>query len=131
VGIAGAIVNTAVLALLTWRLGWSITAASAVATEVAIVNNYLLNDRFTFTSETSGTGRFLRFNAVALGGLLITVAAVSVLSGLLGVPLLLANAVALVLAVTWNFTGSVRWAWADRAASGHPVPTPMLASSST
>lgn len=113
VGVSGAVVNTVVLALLHSGLHWPVAAASALATEVAIVNNYLLNDRFTFAAGGATPQRFVRFNLVALGGLAITVATVTALTARTATPVVVANGVGMVLAVAWNFLASVRWTWAD------------------
>src|SRR5690242_2064109 len=76
VGLSGVAVNTAVLWALVHGGHLSIVLASVLATETAILNNFMFNDRWTFR----GAGhrrpfgqRLLTFNGVALGGMAITV----------------------------------------------------------
>ena len=59
VGLSGAAVNTGILWGLVWGLGLPVLLASALATEAAILSNFLLNDRWTFRTAAH-QGRLLR-----------------------------------------------------------------------
>lgn len=128
VGFAGAVVNTVALSLLHGALHWPVAVASALATEIAIVHNYLLNDRLTFASDGVTARRFLRYNLVALAGLAVTVATVTLLTAHTALPVIVANGAGMALAVAWNFAASVRWAWAP---DGERRETPRLASAAS
>jgi putative flippase GtrA len=118
VGGTGVGVNTVVLFLLHQLAGLPVVVASAVAVEVAIVSNYLLNDRWTFNHHRPSLRRFAQFNVVSLGGLLLTTTAVWVLTTALGLHYLLANFVGIGLATSWNFAANVYWTWgAERRAA--------------
>src|SRR3954453_10149928 len=72
VGVSGIVVNSAILWVLVKEFGLPLLPASMLATEVAIISNFLLNDRWTFRHASqahSAVQRFLRFNGVALGGM--------------------------------------------------------------
>jgi len=74
VGASGPAVNTLLLSVLVQVGGWNPIVAATVATEVAILSNFALNDRWTFSEAQPGTPwveRAARYNAVALGGLAI------------------------------------------------------------
>jgi len=111
VGAAGVAVNSIVLFALHQLGGLPVAVASAVAVEVAIVNNYLLNNRWTFGEMRLSLGRFLQFNTVSLGGLLLTTSTVWLLTTTFGVQYLAANLVGIGFATAWNFIANVRWTW--------------------
>lgn len=123
IGGVGAVINTLLLVLL--HDGWRcpVVAASAVATETAVLHNYMLNERFTFRCAPT-LSRALRFNVVSLGGMAITVGVVTVLTATTTMGVVLANGVAMALALAWNFLANMRWTWgavAVRAATAAAV----------
>ena len=70
VGASGTVVNTLLLWLLHSVLGVHYLLAAAIATECAIVHNFVANDRLTFAhrrTHASVTARFARFQVVSLG----------------------------------------------------------------
>lgn len=79
VGAAGTLVNLIVLRLLFGALELGFTRSSAIATEVAILSNYLGNELWTFHHRRLHWGRLVRFNTVALAGLAVTVISATVL----------------------------------------------------
>lgn len=114
VGISGIVVNTAVLWMLVHMAGFAVPLASVFATETAIISNFLLNDRWTFRKTASRHPiwlRFLRFNGVALGGMLITVTTLTFLTHALDLHLLIANILAVGAATVWNYVVNTRWTW--------------------
>lgn len=117
VGGSGVIVNSALLYLLHDRMGLELIVASILATEVAIINNFFWNNRFTFHKPNVRLWRLLRFNLVSLGGLLITTGILTYLTNNYGIYFLLANLVAIGVATFWNFFANFAWTW-GRKASG-------------
>ena len=113
VGATGVVLNTLVLMALTRWAGLAEWQASPLASEAAIIGNFLLNDAWTFRDARagSGLGRLLRYNGVALGGMAVTVVALSLLTRLLGVDLLPANLAAVACATAWNYCANSRWTW--------------------
>nr|WP_232546841.1 GtrA family protein [Streptomyces antimycoticus] len=73
VGGGGVLVNTVVLFVLYHWVGLPLLSASAIAVELAVVHNYLLNDRWTFAVGTPSLRRFIKFNISVLGGLGVNV----------------------------------------------------------
>lgn len=73
VGGLGVVVNLSVLALMRW-MGCSDTVASAIAIEISIISNFVLNERWTFqarVAEHQGRGwgrRMWRFQLVSSVG---------------------------------------------------------------
>lgn len=113
VGTAGLVVNTVALFALH---GWArlpVPLASALAVELAIGHNFLLNDWWTFAVRRPSLRRFAKFNVSALGGLACNVIAVWGLVSL-GTHLVLANVIGVAVGFLINFVVSAGWVWAQR-----------------
>ncbi len=113
VGLSGIVVNSAILWTLVRELHLAVLLGSVLATEAAILSNFLLNDRWTFrgVSERSFTQRLLRFNGVALGGMAITAGILTALASYTHLHLLIANVLAVGAATGWNYVVNSRWTW--------------------
>ena len=117
VGLSGVVVNTSVLWALLRAVHLPVLLASAVATEIAILSNFALNDCWTFHAVRQHPFliRLLRFNGVSLGGLSITALLLTLLTSYSGLHLLLANLLAIGGAMTWNYVVNSRWTWRDKS----------------
>lgn len=113
VGFTGVVVNTLALFVLIKGLGLAEWQASPFASELAILGNFLLNDSWTFRNNRVGStvGRLLRYNSVALGGMLITAVLLTLLTRQFGVSLLFANLLAIACATAWNYLLNSLWTW--------------------
>lgn len=115
VGVSGIVVNSIVLALLVQVGHLRPAVAGAMATEVAIFSNFALHDRWTFRDARTGgrwPWRAVRYNLSALGGLLITVAVLTVLTNGLHLFYLIGNVFAVGAGCLCNYVLSSRFAWA-------------------
>jgi len=72
VGASGTIVNLSIVALLKYVIGVIHEVAAAVGIEVSIVNNFILNDMWTFRGRRRGSRfvRLLKFHASSFAGIL-------------------------------------------------------------
>lgn len=114
VGGTGVLVNTGVLALLVEVGGLAPILAAGIATETAILSNFVLNDAWTFRDVGRRSSRLvsaLRYNAYALGGLVITLATLAALTRFTGLHYLVANLFAIGAAMLWNYAANARWTW--------------------
>ncbi|MDB5058638.1 MAG: hypothetical protein JWO59_2110 [Chloroflexi bacterium] len=114
VGTCGVAVNTVTLFLLVNMGHLNKLIAAAIATEVTIVTNFIMNDVWTFRgvhSRLSWPERLLRYNAVALGGMLITLAVLAMLTLWVGLHYLVANLIAIATATIWNYVVNFRLTW--------------------
>ncbi|HEY2593241.1 MAG TPA: GtrA family protein [Chloroflexota bacterium] len=114
VGLIGVAVNSALLWLLTDRVHLYYLASSVVATEVAILSNFALNQRWTFASINDGrpwVEKLMKFNVVSFSGLVVTVSILFVLKQFAGLNYLVANTLAVGTAATWNYAANRRWTW--------------------
>jgi putative flippase GtrA len=120
VGASGIVVNSAILWVFVRELHLAVTLGSLIATEAAILSNFLLNDRWTFrdANERSLGGRLLRFNGVALGGVAITAGVLTALTSYTHLHLLIANLLAVGAATFWNYAVNSRWTWRQGTGDG-------------
>lgn len=113
VGASGYLINLAVFALLAGYLGIHHLLAAVGAFAVAVTSNFLWNRRWTF-GPGAGPAHFqaARFFAVSLAalGLNLVVLQALVASGLVGD--LTAQAIAVAVAMPFNFLGNKLWTFA-------------------
>jgi putative flippase GtrA len=114
VGGGGVLVNSAALFALYHWAGLPLLVASGIAVELAVVHNFLLNDRWTFALPTPSAGRFVKFNISVLGGLAVNVVLVWSLVRTV-MHLLLANCLGISAAFAVNFAASTGWVWGRRS----------------
>jgi putative flippase GtrA len=113
VGGSGYLINLAVFAALTGNLGVHHLIAAVGAFAVAFTNNFLFNRHWTFAARGGHAGfQAMRFLAVSLASLAINLMALEVL--LVGTSLgeLFAQAIAVALAMPFNFLGNKLWTFA-------------------
>jgi putative flippase GtrA len=125
VGASGAVVNLGALWLLAGVLRMGDVAASALAIEVSIIWNYLLNDAFTYRDRNAGAQagfvrRMLRYNLVSLVGLAAQLGTFVAIQALvvhaldreaLGALRYLAQCAGIALAASWSFLGNLHFTW--------------------
>jgi dolichol-phosphate mannosyltransferase len=113
VGGTGVVLNNAALYTFYQLLRLPLVVASALAVVLAIGNNYVLNDRWTFRRprQTPSLHRFVQFCVVSLGGLAITTLTLWTLVAFLNVQYLVANAIGISLATGSNFLVNLNWTW--------------------
>jgi dolichol-phosphate mannosyltransferase len=131
VGFSGVIVDMGMLYFLSdpASLGWGLTRSKIIAGELAIINNFLWNDAWTFrdlAGDQKGLGpklqRFAKFNIICVLGLGLNVVLLNVMFNYLGMNRYVANAVAIVMVTAWNFWLNLKLSW--RATGAEPRPSP-------
>ena len=130
VGGFGTVLNTAILYALTAFAGLYYLLAAAIATESAIISNFIGNHLLTFRHDRDDTPlwrRFLSFQAISLITLVGTLVILWTLTTLLGERLLLVwNLVAILLMFLANFGLNWKFTWKGGAArqerTGRPPP---------
>lgn len=128
VGASGTVVNTLVLWLLHSGAGIHYLLAAVVATEVAIIHNFIANDLVTFARRRAGVStlaRFARYQVVSLGTAAGTIGFLWVLTHLGGIRLLLLwNAMAIGTMFMVNFVLNRLLTWRRPTAAPHEPPAP-------
>jgi dolichol-phosphate mannosyltransferase len=122
VGGSGVLIDMAVLFLLSdpRALGFPLTRSKIVAAELAIINNFLWNDAWTFR-DLVGTQRGLRhklrrllkFNIVCGIGLALNVVLLNVQFNWLHMNRYVANLIAIGVVTAWNFWLNLKLSWRD------------------
>jgi dolichol-phosphate mannosyltransferase len=112
VGGSGVAVNMLVLWLLHDAIGLGLTRSSVVATTLAILNNFLWNNHWTFKATSIQSRRLAQFAAISVVGLVITAAILNILVAL-GSHYAPANLAGIMVATAWNFYANSRWTWGE------------------
>lgn len=114
VGGVGFVFSTAVLAVLVGQ-GLPNFLASLLATEAAIVLNYVGHEMFTFGTRQVTWRRLATYNLSAALGLVITAAAFDAISRGTDLPLVVRNLLAVGCGTASNFLISSRFVWGTKA----------------
>lgn len=129
VGLSGTVVDMVLLYLLhdPANLGWDLITSKLIASEMAILNNFLWNDLWTFRHVTrlqpglsNRLKRLAKFNMICLIGLFLNSSLVILLSERLGIHYLLANLIAIGIVVFWNFYLNSKLSWKSAEAKLDP-----------
>jgi dolichol-phosphate mannosyltransferase len=120
VGSTGVAVDMLILFLLSdpRMLALGLTRSKIVAAEAAIANNFLWNDAWTFADLIGAQDslrrkfhRFLKFNAICLMGLVLSVALLNLQFNWLGMNRYVANAIAILASTFWNYQVNRSMGW--------------------
>jgi putative flippase GtrA len=113
VGVSGYLVNLAVFALLSGGLGVHHLLAAVGAFCVAVSSNFFWNRHWTFAAGDGHAGfQAARFFAVSLAALLINLVVLEALVGGTSMGDLGAQAIAVAVAMPFNFLGNKLWTFA-------------------
>ena len=87
--------------------------ASVLAVELSILVRFVLNDRWTFRARCSQTftRRLWQSNVSSLASPVISLAAVNLLTPVLGISYLVSNSIGIAIGLTWNWVWSSRVVW--------------------
>jgi len=120
VGLSGVFVDMAILYLLSdpTTLALPLTRSKIIASEIAIVNNFLWNDSWTFADVAmqqqqwyQRAKRFLKFNIICLAGLVLNVLILNLVFNLIIHNRYIANFIAIALVTIWNFWINLKLSW--------------------
>jgi dolichol-phosphate mannosyltransferase len=116
VGISGIVVNMGVLWYLTEFVGLYYLVSSLFAIELAILNNFIWNDLWTFKSgashkRSSRWHRIISFHVVSAGGLVINMGILYLLTSVGGIYYLISNIIGILVGFGWNFMVNRRVTW--------------------
>jgi dolichol-phosphate mannosyltransferase len=120
VGLSGLAIDMLILYLLTdaSTLNLPLTRSAIVAGEIAIINNFFWNDRWTFRDLASQqTGRrqmmrrFLKFNLVCLMGLVLKALILNLLFNFVFHNQYISNFLAIICVTLWNFWINLKLSW--------------------
>jgi dolichol-phosphate mannosyltransferase len=120
VGLSGLLVDMAALFVLSdpSSLHFGLTRSKVAAAELAIVNNFLWNDAWTFRDLVGRQRglrlklrRFVKFNLICGAGVLLNVALLNIQFNLLHMNRYLANLIGIALVTLWNSWFNLKLSW--------------------
>ncbi|WP_107668066.1 glycosyltransferase [Cyanothece sp. BG0011] len=120
VGLSGVVVDMGVLYLLSDvnTLGWPLTRSKIIAAELAIINNFLWNDLWTFgdisrrqPGKRQRLKRLIKFNLICLAGLILNVLFLNIFYNVFNLNQYIANFLAIALVTLWNFWFNLKLSW--------------------
>src|SRR6266496_2946907 len=120
VGATGVAVDMGIIYLLAdpSMLGWNLTWSKVIAAEIAIFNNFIWNDVWTFRGlARSGNipvtrlARLGKFNLICVAGIGVSVLLLNSQVYWLKINVYPANFISIVLVSVWNFFMNMRFAW--------------------
>jgi len=120
VGGSGVVVDMGIIWVLAdpWMLGWNLTRSKVIAAEIAIFNNFLWNDAWTFRGLRVEPSRWLprvirfgKFNLICVAGIILSVLLLNVQAYWLHVNVFLANFNSIVVVSVWNFRMNLIFGW--------------------
>jgi dolichol-phosphate mannosyltransferase len=120
VGLSGVFVDMTLLYLLSdpSTLALPLTRSKIIAGEIAIINNFLWNDAWTFADVSTQQNewrqrmkRFLKFNIICLAGLVLNVLVLNVVFNFIIQNRYIANLIAIAVATVWNFWVNLKLSW--------------------
>jgi len=116
VGASGVGVNMGLLWLLTEKAGIPYLGSSAIAIEISIITNFILNNYFTFRQRNEpGVKAFfyrlMKFNIVSLAGLGINLGILGLFTEVFDIYYMLSNLVGIAIAFLWNYLVNTWWTW--------------------
>ena len=120
VGLSGVFVDMVVLYLLSdpSALGFPLTRSKIIAGEIAIINNFLWNDAWTFADVAykqqewrQRFKRFFKFNVICLAGLVLNVLILNLVFNFVMANRYIANLIAIAVTTIWNFWLNLKLSW--------------------
>jgi len=122
VGAWGTSVNMGLYALLMYKADLHYLIAAVIGTEIAVITQFILNDRWTFKDRRNLGGSTLvraqKYFLTCAGGIVICFIVLSLLVEILEVNKLVSYFIGILAGFLWNFAGSTLWAWRVKKPSG-------------
>ncbi len=124
VGASGTLIDTGLLFLLSdpRTLGWGLTRSKIVAAEIALTNNFIWNDLWTFgkfASHQNGLRqrlrRFLKFNLLCSVGIILNLIILNIGVNVFHINRYVANLSAILLVTFWNYNTNRKLSWRTTA----------------
>jgi putative flippase GtrA/SAM-dependent methyltransferase len=136
-GSVGGVVTLGSLLLLRSVTDLPLVSAYSLAVELAILNNFLLNEFWTFADAAAKSARprarairFIRFNGTCVWGAVFNVGTFLGLRVMVQLPVVAAGLVGVTVGYVWNYGVNANATWLDlfppkaRKATAKPVPHP-------
>ena len=117
-GFSGVFVDFSIFYLLRTMLSLGLTRSTILSSEIAIINNFLWNDLWTFGDISrrqigwkKRLKRLLKFNLICISGLILNVLLVNFLFNILGINEYISKLIAIGAVTSWNFWFNLKLSW--------------------
>ena len=117
VGFSGVFVDMTVFYILRTILGLGLTRSTILSAEVAVINNFLWNDFWTFgdiskrqPGKRQRLKRLLKFNIICLAGIVLQTLIVNLLFAI-GINAYVSKLIAIAFVTVWNFWLNLKLSW--------------------
>ena len=124
VGASGTLIDTTMLFLLSdpRTLNWSLTGSKIIAAELALANNFIWNDLWTFgkfsihqNSLRQRARRFLKFNLLCSVGIILNLIILNIGFKVFHMNRYIANLSAILVVTFWNYNTNRKLSWRTTA----------------
>jgi dolichol-phosphate mannosyltransferase len=124
VGASGTLIDTTILFLLSdpRTLNWSLTGSKIIAAEVALANNFIWNDFWTFgefsirqNSLRQRARRFLKFNLLCSVGIILNLIILNIGFKVFHMNRYISNLSAILVVTFWNYNTNRKLSWRTTA----------------
>src|SRR6202162_109271 len=124
VGASGTLIDTAMLFLLSdpRTLNWNLTGSKIIAAELALTNNFIWNDLWTFGKFSSRQNtfrqrarRFLKFNLFCSVGIILNIIILNIGFKVFHLNRYIANLSAIFIVTFWYYTTNRKLSWRTTA----------------
>ncbi len=133
VGFSGVFIDMGVFYLLRTMFGLGLTRSTMFSSEIAIFNNFLWNDIWTFRDlakaqqgKRQRLRRFLKFNLICFSGLVINTLIVNLLFNAFHVNEYVAKLIAIAIVTFWNFWFNLKLSWRVTDTGQEQISKPKL-----
>ena len=117
IGITGIIVNTTVLFVFTDKLSMFYLLSSAMAYEISIITNFILNDIWTFNENVMQNRshnfltRAMYFNWAMIIGAIFGIFLLYIFTEFLSIDYLVSNIISICIVTIWRYYASITMVW--------------------
>ncbi len=117
IGISGIFVNTFVLYFFTSILGVFYLLSSAVAYEISILTNFLLNDTWTFKDividgkSHNFVTRAIYYNSAMITGAILGIFLLYVFTNIFSIHYVISNLISIFIVFLWRYYASITMVW--------------------
>jgi dolichol-phosphate mannosyltransferase len=124
VGASGTLIDTTMLFLLSdpLTLNWGLTRSKIIAAELALANNFIWNDLWTFgkfsihqSSLRQRARRFLKFNLLCSVGIILNLIILNIGFNIFHMNRYIANLSAIFVVTFWNYNTNRKLSWRTTA----------------
>jgi putative flippase GtrA len=117
VGAVSAAIDIALLYFFVERMGLPLLLSASIALFAASINGYILNKLFTFKDSSKRVKtQYLLYLAVSIGGLLLTLALLILLTEFFSLYYLHAKIITIVMVTAWNYILNHYFVFKEQAA---------------